>query len=238
MSDNLFTEVINTLQKRKSIKHVKKRQQSLMTIEPDSSGYLIIPDNQLINCNEKECREYDIYNEEIYKKKFTTYMKIKSKLEKTALELKELPHEPPKPSNFERLVIYRKRNNHINCLEQTSAVIYLLNNGYKLVNDITKLIINPQEPRKYFEAYQAVEYANELSNIKQEKYIGIINFTGNYNFLNNNIIVEPTAPNYNMINITDNITNNSSNNMICSNPEHHSTSEKIYYYDNNTKSNC
>lgn len=232
MSDNLFTEVVNTFQKRKSIKHVKKRQRSLMNIEPDNNGYLLIPDNQLINCSEKECREYDVYNEEIYKKKFTTYMKIKSKLEKTALELKELPHEPPKPNNFERLVIYRKRNNQVNCLEQTSAVIYLLNNGYKLVNDISKLVINPQEPRKYFEAYQAIEYANELSNIKQEKYMGIINFTGNYSFLSNNIVVEPSAPHYGMI------LNEYGTGMTCSNPEHHSTSEKIHYYDSNSKSNC
>lgn len=230
MSDNLFKEVVNTYQKRKSIKHVRKRQNSIMNIEPDKNGYLLIPDNQLINCNEKECREYDIFNNDVYKKKFSTYMKIKSKLEKSALELKELPIEPPKPNNFERLVIYRKRNQKVNCLEQTSAIVYLLNNGYKLVNNISELIINPNEPRKYFEAYQAIEFANELSNIKQEKYTGVINYTGNYSFLVNNIIY-PTAPSYH------NSHNSYNSNMKCDYPEHHSTNDKINFYENN-KSNC
>jgi hypothetical protein len=238
MSDNLFKEVVNTFNKRKSIKHVKKRQNSIMTIEPDDSGYLIIPDNQLINCSEKECSEYDIYNEDIYKKKFTTYMKIKSKLEKSSLELKELPHEPPKPNNFERLIIYRKRNQRVNCLYQTSAIVYLLNNGYKLVNDITSMKINPHEPRKYFEAYQAIEFANELSNIKQEQYIGVINYTGNYQFLNNYLAIKPSAPLYNNIqydnnnSINNTLSNLHLNNMTCSNPEHHSTTDKINFYDN------
>lgn len=251
MSDNLFKEVVNTFNKRKSIKHVRKRQNSIMNIEPDESGYLIIPDNQLINCSEKECREYDIYNEEIYKKKFTTYMKIKSKLEKSALELKELPHEPVKPNNFERLVIYRKRNQRVNCLEQTAAIVYLLNNGYKLVNDITSMKINPHEPRTYFEAYQAIEFANELSNIKQEKYTGVINYTGNYQFLNNNLAIKPSAPLYsniqfdntdnnyntNIHNINNTLSNLHLNNMTCSNPEHHSTSDKINFYDNTNTNN-
>jgi hypothetical protein len=234
MSDNLLSDVIGSLKKRKAIRHIKRQQSTIMNIEPSNDGYLIVPEHQLIKCGEKECQQYDIYNNEIYKKKFSTYLKIKEKLEKNSLELKELPHEPPQPNNFERLIIHKKRNQNVNCLEQTCAIIYLLQNGYKLVKKVDDIPINPTEPRRFFEAYQAIQYATELASIKQESFMTVLNYSGNYNFLRD-INIEPTAPLYSPY--TENISrlSNISVRMQCENPEHHSTTDKINFYD---RSNC
>lgn len=237
MSGNLFSGVKSSIQHRKIIKHVRKRQSSVITIEPNCDGYIIVPDDTLIKCGHKECSNYDTFNDNIYNKKMTAYIKIKNTLEKNSLELKELPIKPPKPNNFERLLKYEQQNKNTNCLIQSNAILYLIKNGYTLVKDICS-IVEINHPRKYFEAHHAIPFANELSTIKQENYMNTINYTGNYDFIthdnthdntHNNIHVNSNSYNIPQYNIQYEI--NRHNTLTCNKPEHHNINDKIAFYD-------
>lgn len=195
--------------------------------------YTMIPDSELLmgvlgdkktqSAIEKRCREYDIYNESIYKRNLKLYQSILQKLQHTTLELKQPPMPAPSPNNQKRFNMCKLRNKTVNCLQQTNAVIYLISHGYELVQEhLPNAGFSMQ-----FEAYQAIEMAITLSHSLGEDYM--------YRTTKHSITNQPMCPSYNTMypSIEPELmhTETTQGRLACQNPEHHSVSDKINYYD-------
>lgn len=197
--------------------------------------YYMIPESELLTgalgdqraqaAIEKRCREYDIYNESIFKRNYKLYQAILQKLQHTTLELKQPPMPAPSPNNQERLNICKIRNKSVNCLQQTNAVMYLISHGYELVAErLPESGFSMQ-----FEAYQAVDMATTLSHSLGEDYMfrmGKHPITAS----------QPTCPSYNTMYSQmepEYILHGERvpGRLACQNPEHHTVSDKISYYD-------
>lgn len=183
--------------RRKSIARKISRELTENITEPAThkENYITVEDDILITLTDKKCEEYDIYNKELYKKNIKLFNDIREKLVGTVLELKCEPLPPPEPSNLERLILLRQRNQSFNCLDQTAAVLYLLSHGYKLVNDINGPLSADiyQKKTVLFEAYQAIEFADELAHIRGENWRNITNKFNTYKIMEANNII-PSAP--------------------------------------------
>lgn len=182
--------------RRKSIVKKITRERGNSFIEPSTQkeDYIIVPDDILMNITEKKCDEYDIYNKELYRKNIKLFQDIKEKLSGSILELKNEPCMPPIPTNLERHILLKQRTQSINCLEQTTAVLYLLSHGYTLVNDISIPIPNPTNKKMVlFEPYQAIGFANELSHIRGENWRNISTKFNTYKVTEANNTI-PSAP--------------------------------------------
>lgn len=182
--------------RRKSIVKKISRERVNSFSEPlaQKEDYIIVPDDILFSITEKKCEEYDIYNNELYRKNIKLFQDIKEKLTGSVLELKNEPLPPPMPSNSERLLLSKQRNQSINCLEQTSAVLYLLSHGYTLVNDIFAPVTNQTNKKLVlFEPYQAIGFANELCHIRGENWRDISKKFGTYKVIEANNTI-PSAP--------------------------------------------
>ena len=94
----------------------------------------------------------DKKNEKIYSSLLARAEKASKAIGDTVLSMNiEVPC-PPRPSNRDRLIIWKKRNVSKKVIPQSEAVLFLNERGYKLNDD--------------YEAYQAIDLANELR--KQE----------------------------------------------------------------------
>lgn len=152
--------------------------------------YIVIPDNILNIISPKQCRNYDIYNIYIYNKNIKLYNNVMKKINNSGLTLTKMPNRLPQYSNLERQYMYKQRNKSTNNLLQTKAILYLLNNNYKLIDDITSKYNNENNKDIniiYFESHQALNLAKELSHIKGDN-LDILTFEHliNYNLFNNN----------------------------------------------------
>jgi hypothetical protein len=67
---------------------------------------------------------------------------------------------PPRPTNRDRLLLWRKRNIAKPVIEQSDAILFLEKKGYKLNND--------------YEAYQAIDLAKEIKTTE-----GIVEVSNN-----------------------------------------------------------
>ena len=142
---------------------------------PHKEEYILIPEQDMSFATEKQCKELDIYNDALYKKSYKLYQEIIAKLVGSSLELKQTPQPPPNPNNLHRLYHYRQRNRETNCLRQTAAVCYLLQQGYRLsANNPFSGSITAIHDIKVFEPYQAIELATDLANNNQENYLDAI----------------------------------------------------------------
>lgn len=184
LSSRRLSYSFDDLRRKSIVKKVNKERANSVYIHSHNptenylknSEYIIVPDNELISVGNKKCNQYDIYNENIFKKNTNLYHSICQKIEGSLLELKSKPSPLPVPNNFERLMLYRQRNQPVNVLHQTCAIVYLLQHNYLLVDDLTK--VKPEELKVsdktvVFEAYQAIVLATELSHIKGEDFTKI-----------------------------------------------------------------
>jgi len=182
--------------RRKSIVKKINRERVNSFTEPLSQkeDYIIVPDDILINLSEKKCEEYDIYNNDLYRKNIKLFQDVKEKLSGSVLELKNEPLAPAGPTNLERLILLKQRTLPINCLDQTAAVLYLLSHGYTLVYDIFAPVTNPTNKKLVsFEPYQAIAFANELSHIRGENWRDISRKFNTYKITEANNTI-PSAP--------------------------------------------
>lgn len=184
LSSRRLSNSFDDLRRKSIVKKVNKERENSIYVHTHNptenylknSEYIIVPDNELISVGDKKCNQYDIYNENIFKKNTKLYHNICQKIEGSVLELKSKPSPLPVPNNFERLMLYRQRNQPVNVLHQTCAIAYLLQHNYLLVDDLTK--VKPEEIKVsdktvVFEAYQAIGLATELSHIKGEDFTKI-----------------------------------------------------------------
>ena len=122
----------------------KKRQ----SIEP----YIVVTDFQ--KTTEKECTKFDVKNERIYQELLNKANKSQRIIQNSGLSMNLEVPVPPRPSNRDRYILWKKRNVFKPVIEQSNAIVFLENQGYSLDKD--------------YEAYQAIDLAKE---IKKEKGI-------------------------------------------------------------------
>lgn len=184
LSSKRLSNSFDDLRRKSIVKKINKERANSVYLHSHNpndnylknSEYIIVPDKELVNKGSKKCKQYDVYNANIFKKNTKLYQEIIQKIAGSVLELKDTPSPLPIPTNYERLMLYRQRTQPFNVLHQTCAIIYLLHHNYLLVDDLTK--INPDEFKVsnktvIFEAYQAIGLATELSHIKGEDFTKI-----------------------------------------------------------------
>lgn len=209
------------------------------------------------NTNEKECRKLDKLNEQIYQKNLKYFSTIQKYLneKKAIFKLNDSPSAPKEPSNYDSLILYRKRNQLFNCREQTLAIMYLIYNDFTLVID--KTIRKFRDNNKFFEPYMAIELATKLGRKRKEEYMEIIEkrinddndvdeeepepenteicgSIANLNLPSYNDIVNPEEEKKVSPEKSFNIqsTVHTHNGLICNNPEHHTVNDKISHFNN------
>jgi len=147
---------------------------SLQQTTPDNP-YCVVIDFSAIT--EKECGKLDAINEKKYNKLIQKANKAERTIQRTGLSMNLEVPPPPHPSNRDRFIIWKKRNITRKVIPQSEAIIFLTENNYVLNQD--------------YEAYQAIDLANEL---KKDKGIPIHendkthNFDNVYNHHDKNIL--------------------------------------------------
>ena len=113
------------------------------------------------NTKEKDCIAADKKNEKKYRETIEKLGITTKEWENTGVMLNlEIP-TPPCPSNYERLLEYRRTHVLRPAIVQSEATIYLHERGYKLGED--------------YQAYQAIEIVNKLQEYDRETSLPEIN---------------------------------------------------------------
>ena len=118
------------------------------SIEP----YIVVSEFQ--KTTEKQCCKDDIKNQRIYQELLNKANKSQRIIQNSGLSMNLEVPIPPRPSNRDRFILWKKRNISKPVIEQSNAIIFLQNQGLKLDID--------------YEAYQAIDLMKE---IKKEKGI-------------------------------------------------------------------
>jgi hypothetical protein len=172
MTDSCFSFKLPQL-KSLSLRRGNSRT-SLQQTSPDNP-YCIVIDFSAVT--EKECGKLDALNEKKYNKLIHKANKAEKSIHKTGLSMNLEVPPPPHPSNRDRFIIWKKRNVSRKVVPQSEAVVFLTKNN---------LILNED-----YEAYQAIDLANE---IKKEKGVRLHendkthNFDNVYNHHDKNIL--------------------------------------------------
>ena len=127
----------------------KKRQ----TIEP----YIVV--SEFHKTSEKECSKYDVKNERIYQELLNKANKSQRIIQNSGLSMNLEVPVPPRPSNRDRYILWKKRNVSKPVIEQSNAIVFLQNQGLKLDID--------------YEAYQAIDLVKQIKKEKgiKENYV-------------------------------------------------------------------
>lgn len=118
-----------------------------------NASYKII--NDFESSSEKECAKMDKENEKIYSRLLTQAEKAHYAIRNSGLSMNLEVPIPPRPSNRDRYLLWKKRNVSKKVIEQTEAVLFLQSKGY---------IYN-----EHYEAYQAIDLANEIRKTSGEQ---------------------------------------------------------------------
>ena len=162
------------------------------------------------NVTERQCRVLDKDNEFVFYRNIELYNKTNRLLQKKSamFTISEPPVRPRTITNVEMWHIFKQRNSKTHNTFQTLAVLYLLNNKYKLIIDpgVEKLQEIHRNPF-YFEPFQAIELAKRVSVENKEDFTKF----------NPEILCDKLS---------------CQNGFLCSNPEHHSVGEKVDFLEN------
>lgn len=108
--------------------------------------YIVI--NDFDNLTELQCKQIDKKNEKIYKILNERAKKANDMLGPSLLSINVEVPLPPRPNNFDRFIIWKKRNCEKKVVPQSEAVLFLHEQGYILYRD--------------YEPYQAIELAHDI----------------------------------------------------------------------------
>jgi hypothetical protein len=126
------------------------------------------------NTPEKMCIKTDECNNKLYIKAIKTFCKQNTKCKNQNINIDI--EKPPIPTNYDRLIQYRKNNILKPSYKQSEATIYLYQKGYVLDKDYT--------------ACDAIQYAKKIK--KQNKKYERVNIKRIYS--SNKLIIEKTNP--------------------------------------------
>ena len=164
------TNVTNNFKKRLSSLSLKKKNNNSNYFD-----YYYL--NQFENVDEKACIKYDKINEEIYSKNIQYYSQCNKFLneKKANFSLGNSPKPPRKPSNHQLYLNYKRRNVSKNVINQSLAIVYLLNKNFNLILESNEYQNEEEMIQKMvFEPYMAVELAEKISNEFNENYKNVI----------------------------------------------------------------
>lgn len=119
-------------------------------VEDLNNPYIIV--SNFRETNEKECGKIDSRNEKKYNELLRKATKAEKTIKNSGLSMNVEVPPPPHPSNRDRYILWKKRNSVKHVIPQTKAVAFLTREGYTLDKD--------------YEAYQAVDLANEIRKKK------------------------------------------------------------------------
>ena len=117
-----------------------------------TASYKIV--SEFENTSEKECSKFDKENEKIYSRLLSQAQKAQKAIKNSGLSMNLEVPIPPRPSNRDRYILWKKRNIKTKVIEQTEAVLYLQSKGYRY--------------NEHYEAYQAIDLANEIKRTNGE----------------------------------------------------------------------
>ena len=104
------------------------------------------------NTTEKECIKIDKANQSNYARLLSKANLAQSTIKNSGLSMNLEVPLPPRPSNRDRFLLWKKRNISKPVIEQSEAVLFLKDNGFDL--------------NKHYEAYQAIELSKEIKKQK------------------------------------------------------------------------
>ena len=116
----------------------------------NSQPYIIV--SEFENITEKECIKFDKSNQENYNNLLSKAKQAQYTIRNSGLSMNLEVPLPPRPSNRDRFNLWKRRNVSKPVIEQSNAVIFLNEHGYKLDT--------------HYEAYQAIELAKEIRRKK------------------------------------------------------------------------
>ena len=187
----LFNKISNNFYKIKS--SIKKKKN--LPDRPNGDQYYYIKDFD--QTNEKKCIEFDKINENIYQNNLKIFNDLIKKLQGTPFNINNEPSPPPKPNNYEKYCLWKKRNIKINCYYQSMAVIYLLSKNINIKVDDNIDGIEPYEVLSYADKIsiennenildKAIEYLNKNNKVTFKKNI--------YPSIDKQVVI-PSAPPY------------------------------------------
>jgi hypothetical protein len=119
-------------------------------VEDLNNPYIIV--SNFRETNERECGKIDSKNEKKYNELLRKANKAEKTIKNSGLSMNVEVPPPPHPSNRDRYILWKKRNSVKHVIPQTKAVSFLTREGYTLDKD--------------YEAYQAVDLANEIRKKK------------------------------------------------------------------------
>jgi hypothetical protein len=119
-------------------------------VEDLNNPYIIV--SNFKETNERECGKIDSRNERKYNELLRKANKAEKTIKNSGLSMNVEVPPPPHPSNRDRYILWKKRNSVKHVIPQTKAVSFLTREGYTLDKD--------------YEAYQAVDLANEIRKKK------------------------------------------------------------------------
>lgn len=205
------TEGGNNSSRRKlpsfSLKKKPKKTDIVEEVIKDTDYHYI---NDFDDIDEKTCIHYDKRNQEIYDKNLKFYTECKEYLEtkKANFSLKESPKPPRKPSNHQLYVDFKKKNVKVNCIDQSLAIVYLLNKGYKIITDSDYVTEDIMIDNFCFEPHMAIELANNISHKNKENYK---NYKNNNNYKNVYMLNNYNYTDYKQTNLPPYIENTQNN---------------------------
>jgi hypothetical protein len=92
---------------------------------------------------EKECKDFDKTNRNIYEKYLSIYKKIEKQIENCPFRIDKKPMPPEAPTNLERLINWRQNNIEKNVRLQTISILFLLNRNMNISLDYSNNGILP-----------------------------------------------------------------------------------------------
>jgi hypothetical protein len=235
-----FSKFVSSVKRRNNKKNIPDRTNG------DQYYYI----HEFEQADEKICISYDKRNEEIYQKNLKLYNDINKKLVNTPFNIDNKPEPPKRPSNYERLHLWKKKNVKISAHHQSLAILYLLSNNinikvddnsngvepFEAVNIAEKLSIDKNENManvvKSF--LNNIHLENDVFN-KYKKNSNVYNIEYPVNRLQNNLSISEPNLNQSESNLGSRSNSiNDINQLFCSNPEHHNVNDKIEYYNRNS----
>lgn len=128
--------------------------------------------NDFESSSEKECSKFDKENEKIYSRLLSQAEKAHNAIKNSGLSMNLEVPIPPRPSNRDRYLLWKKRNVSKKVIEQTEAVLFLESQGYKY--------------NEHYEAYQAIDLAMEIKKTRGEPIEHVDNSKNFENVYNKN----------------------------------------------------
>ena len=140
----------NLGQRNSIVKRLWNGIRGRIDVEDLNNPYIVV--SNFRETNERECGKIDSKNERKYHELLRKANKAEKTIKNSGLSMNVEVPPPPHPSNRDRFILWKKRNSVKHVVPQTKAVAFLTREGYTLDKD--------------YEAYQAVDLANEVRKRK------------------------------------------------------------------------